>query len=94
MSRINAVLCVLCARCSCSYTSSNSHACVSQLWLACLQWAPQDASSGRRGFTDGGLRDFAGTSRSLDGRPQGRPRTGGGILEDGGPWVPDAARNS
>ena len=43
---------------------------------------------------DGGLRDFAGTSRNLDGRPQGRPRTGGGILEDGGPWVPDAARNS
>ena len=34
---------------------------------------------------DGGLRDFAGTSRNLDGRPQGRPRTGGGIWRTADP---------
>ena len=94
MSRSDAVLCAVCARCSCRYTSSNSHACASQL-AACN--GPRTALAGRRTARvhgDGGLRDFAGTSRNLDGRPQGRPRTGGGILEDGGPWVPDAARNS
>ena len=85
MSRSDAMFCVLCARCSCSYTSSNSHACVSQLacngprtWHGAARGAPQDGA-GSRGRRAARLRRNQPEPRRTSPRtsPDGRRNFGG-----------------